>query len=277
MFPPPGGPCKKDDALARELVATTPAPLPDAAEQTLRACAADYVAARGTLMAVMERAGRVMQAGINRLPADAQRRVTEVARQGLELAFRTAVLGLEEGARPDKAPAYRLGGALSGAVGGFGGFATTLAELPVTTGLIMRSVADIARAEGLDLREAEVQRACIEVFAFGGPLEEDDDADVAFWATRLAGQEVAQLMASVVARLTPKLMAKLGAQAVPLAGAAVGAGLNLVYMQFYQRMARVIFRLRPLEQALGRDAVRRRFAGLVDASRGARGEDAAFR
>lgn len=246
-------------------------------EAVLAQAAADYLAARGRLMSALEQAGRFVQMGLNRLPPEVQKMVAERARDGLEIAFRTAILGLDPGARPERSAAYKLGGALSGAMGGMGGFATTLAELPVTTGLIMRSVADIARGQGLDLRDPEVRTACVEVFAFGGPLEEDDDADLAFWATRLAGQEMAQLMASVVLRYAPALMTKLGAQAVPLVGAAVGAGLNLVYMEFYQRMARVVFSLKPLEQRLGRQQVRRRFAEVVDSRRRALGEDARFR
>lgn len=253
-----------------------PTPLAPDSEMVLARAADDYLAARGRLMTALERAGRFVQMGLNRLPADVQKMVAERARDGLEFAFRNAILGMEPGTRPEKSAAYRIGGALSGAVGGMGGFATTLAELPVTTGLIMRSVADIARGQGLDLADPEVRTACIEVFAFGGPLEEDDDADIAFWATRLAGQEMAQLMASVVVRYAPSMMTKLGAQAVPLVGAAVGAGLNLVYMEFYQRMARVIFALQPLERAEGRAAVRRRFAAVVDAKRGATGADARF-
>lgn len=247
------------------------------AEVVLARTADDYLAARGRLMTSLEQAGRFVQMGLNRLPPDVQRAVAERARDGLEVAFRTAILGLEPGTRPERSGAYRLGGVISGAMGGLGGFATTLAELPVTTGLIMRSVADIARARGLDLTEPGVRAACVEVFAFGGPLDEDDDADLAFWATRLAGQEMAQLIASVVVRYAPAVMTKLGAQAVPLVGAAVGAGLNLVYMDFYQRMARVVFALQPLEQAEGRAEVRRRFASLVDARRGASGQDARFR
>jgi len=249
---------------------------PTDAAAVLERAAADYLAARGRLMSALEQAGRFVQMGMNRLPPEVQRMVAERARDGLELAFRTAILGLEPGQRPERAGAYKLGGVLSGAMGGMGGFATTLAELPVTTGLIMRSVADIARGQGLDLQDPAVRAACIEVFAFGGPLEEDDDADIAFWATRLAGQEMAQLMASVVLRYAPNMVTKLGAQAVPLVGAAVGAGLNLVYMEFYQRMARVVFALLPLEQAEGRAAVRRRFAAVVDARREALGQDARF-
>lgn len=261
--------------MSGELTTTPTTPMDT--EAVLVRAADDYLAARGRLMTSLEQAGRFVQVGLNRLPQGVQRAVAERARDGLEFAFRTAILGLEPGIRPERSGAYRLSGAIAGAVGGVGGLATTLAELPVTTGLIMRSVADIARARGLDLTDPAVRAACIEVFAFGGPLDEDDDADIAFWATRLAGQEMAQLMASVVIRYAPAMMTKLGAQAVPLVGAVVGAGLNLVYMDFYQRMARVVFALQPLEKAGGRAEMRRRFASVVDARRGANGQDARFR
>jgi hypothetical protein len=253
----------------------TPA-APQDLDAVLDRAAAEYLAARGALTTALERAASAVQRGMMRLPPEIQRLAGERAREGLELAWRVAILGLDPETRREHGAAYRLTGALSGALGGFGGLPTTLAELPVTTGLIMRSVADIARARGLDLGAEEVRRACIEVFAFGGPLEEDDDADLAFWMTRLAGQEVAQLIAAVIARYAPVLVTKLGAQAAPLVGAAVGAGLNLVYMAFYQRMARVVFDLLPLERALGREAARRAFAARVDAKRRARGEDARF-
>jgi hypothetical protein len=245
-------------------------------EAALDAAAQDYLAARNRLMAALERVGRMIQLGLVRLPPGAEEQVATAAREALGLAWRVAVTGLEREARPESATAYRLGGALTGALGGFGGFATTLAELPVTTTLIMRSVADIARARGLDLEDLAVREACIEVFAFGGPLEEDDDQDLAFWTARLAGQEVAQLIAAVVARYAPAALAKLAGQAVPFVGAAVGAGLNLAYMEFYQRMARVVFTLLPMEAAQGRASTRRAFAAAVDARRAARGEDARF-
>ena len=236
---------------------------------SLERAAADYLAAKGKLMSTLEQAGNFIQSGLHRLPGNVQQMVADRARNGLQLAFRTAILGMEAPSATAAAGSYRLGGMVSGALGGFGGVATTLAELPVTTGLIMRSVAAIARAEGFDLADEEVRATCVEVFAFGGPLEEDDDADLAFWTARLGGRQVAQIMVSAAARYAPAMAAKVGAQAVPLLGAAVGAGLNLVYMDFYQRMARVVFRLLPIERAHGRAMVRSCFASVVQARKGA--------
>lgn len=226
-----------------------------------------YLAAKGRLMATLEQAGNLIQSGLHRLPGQMQQMVADRARDGLQLAFRSAILGLEGPSADAGSGRFRMGGMVSGALGGLGGLATTLAELPVTTGLIMRSVASIARAEGFDLADEEVRATCVEVFAFGGPLEEDD-ADLAFWTARLGGRQVAQVMVAAAARFAPAMAAKIGAQAVPLLGAAVGAALNFVYMDFYQRMARVAFALLPIERAHGRAMVRSCFASVVAERKG---------
>lgn len=252
------------------LIPAMPAPLASADLALLGAAAADYLAAKGQLMGALERVGGALQSGLHRLPGNAQRAVGEAARGALEVGYRVAILGLEGDRAPtDRAWRHRLGGVASGLLGGAGGFATTLAELPVTTTLLLRSIADTARAAGHDLRDAEVRARCVEVFAFGGPLEEDDDADLAFWTARLAGREMAQLLVGVAARYAPAVLTKLAAQAAPVLGAAVGAGLNLLYFRFYQAMARVVFALLPLERAHGRETVRRAFAGRVAARRAA--------
>ena len=58
--------------------------------------------------------------------------------------------------------------ALSGAVGGAFGLATLAVELPVSTTLMLRSIAEIAREEGEDLEDPEGALACVQVFALGG-------------------------------------------------------------------------------------------------------------
>jgi len=57
---------------------------------------------------------------------------------------------------------------ISGAVGGFFGFPGLIVELPVSTTLMLRSIADIARSEGKDLSSMDTHLACITVFALGG-------------------------------------------------------------------------------------------------------------
>ena len=65
---------------------------------------------------------------------------------------RSATATLQENASGQPANRlHTLGAAVSGGVGGFGPLAM-LVEVPVTTGIIFRSIADIARSEGESIR-----------------------------------------------------------------------------------------------------------------------------
>jgi len=56
----------------------------------------------------------------------------------------------------------------TGAASGFFGPLTLLADLPVTTTLILRSITNIARTQGEDLTIRDTRMACVQVFALGG-------------------------------------------------------------------------------------------------------------
>ena len=107
---------------------------------------------------------------------------------------------------------------------------------------------DQAEEEGFDPSEESVRYDCIQVFAASGPLERDDEADLAFLGTRLAvtGPALNALIARVAPRLALVLGQKLAAQAVPVLGAVAGAATNYAYTSYYQDMAHVHFGLRKL-------------------------------
>ncbi|MEM9577092.1 MAG: EcsC family protein [Pseudomonadota bacterium] len=139
-------------------------------------------------------------------------------------------------------------GAAMGAVGGMGGLPTALAELPVTTTLLLRVIQGVAKEHGFDPSEQNVQFDCIRVFSSAGPLEADDGADLGFISARvtLTGAAVHGLMARVAPRLATVLGQKLAAQTVPVLGAVAGAATNYAYTSYYQEIAHVHFGLRRL-------------------------------
>ena len=63
---------------------------------------------------------------------------------------------------------HKVASAASGAVGGAFGLAALAVELPVSTTIMMRSIADVARAEGADLADRQAQLECVMVLALGG-------------------------------------------------------------------------------------------------------------
>ncbi len=135
-----------------------------------------------------------------------------------------------------------------GAVGGAGGLPTALAELPVTTTVLLRAIQGIAAEYEFDPNDPAVLADCLTVFASAGPLADDDGANMAFLTTRvtLTGTAVHGIMKSVAPKLATVLGQKLAAQTVPILGAAAGAATNYAYTSYYQEMAHVHFGLRRL-------------------------------
>src|SRR5437899_4391228 len=74
----------------------------------------------------------------------------------------------------------------SGGIGGAFGLAALPVELPLSTAIMLRSIADIARSEGHDLKRMTTKLSCLEVFALGGTRSSDDAAESAYWMTRAA-------------------------------------------------------------------------------------------
>ncbi|OYV53933.1 MAG: hypothetical protein B7Z78_00865 [Rhodospirillales bacterium 20-60-12] len=140
---------------------------------------------------------------------------------------------------------------LSGATSGFVGLPGLLWDLPITTGNILRSVADISRAyPGENIDSEDTRRACIEIFAMGSPLADDDEADIGYWAARasLSHASVEFFIKTAAARFGVVISEKILAQAIPVAGAAAGAALNYAFMDYYQEMARIHFMIRGVER-----------------------------
>jgi hypothetical protein len=174
--------------------------------------------------------------------------------------------------------------ATSGAIGGVFGIAGLPIELPISTAIMLRSIADVARSEGEDLASREAREACIHVFALGGRATSDDAAETGYFAVRAvlartvgeAAEFVAErgivqegapvlvrLLAGFASRSSIVVSEKALLQFLPLVGAAGGAGINLLFIAHFQRMARGHFIVRRLERTYGREAVRRAYEGRV--------------
>jgi len=138
--------------------------------------------------------------------------------------------------------------AAMGAAGGAGGLPTALAELPVTTTLLLRVIQGVAVEHGFDPDAENVQFDCVHVFSAAGPLSGDDGADLGFLSARMAlsGRAMQAVIAKVAPRLAVVMGQKLAAQAVPVLGAVAGAATNYAYTSYYQDMAHVHFGLRRL-------------------------------
>lgn len=215
--------------------------------ETLAQLAARYAAAGGFGLQVLNALGTQVDGLIDGLPAPVRAQLDAVTRAALTQAMKAA--SQSRTVVPDQAE--WLNGAVSaamGAAGGFGGLPTALAEVPVTTTLLLRVIEGVAVEHGFDPEAASVRFDCIQVFAAAGPLAHDDGADFAFLSSRMvfSGAAMQALIARVAPRFATVMGQKLAAQTVPVLGAVAGAATNYAYTRYYTDMAHVHFGLRRL-------------------------------
>ena len=220
---------------------------PPDTEAELDVLAERYRNAGGAGIDLLNLLGGRAESMLDRLPAPVRAGLDEATTRALREATKAA--HYSRGVVGDqKSWLNSAAGAAMGAVGGMGGLPTALAELPVTTTLLLRVIQGVASEHGFDPEEENVRFDCITVFSAAGPLSDDDGADLAFISARVAltGPAVQGLIARVAPRLATVLGQKLAAQAVPVLGAVAGAATNYAYTSYYQEMAHVHFGLRRL-------------------------------
>lgn len=245
------------------------APLNDEARAEIAALAARQRKANGLLMTAINFVGGQVEDGLKLLPKSARDQVDEIARVALRHSFDVASRsrsGVGQNIGSDRL--HKLIGTLSGAVGGFGGLPTAIAELPVATTVIFRAVHHVAIEHGEDPDAPATRMECLAVFGAGGPGTEDDGVDTAFIGARLSisGAAVNGLISKVAPKFAAVLSQKLASQAVPVLGAAAGAGTNYAFVDYYVSMAHVHFGLRRLARIYGEDAVLDEFHKVLAAA-----------
>jgi hypothetical protein len=234
-------------------------------------------------------AGRQLSFAGVAIPPHMREVATKAARAGLEAALRVAIKSLRQtpGGVSTGAKAERLHKGLAmaaGAVGGALGLVGLPLELPISTTILLRAIADIARDEGEDLQRPEAAIACLEVFALGGHGDEDGVLEGGYLALRglfaksvsdaaryAAAYGVSAEAAPVFAALVTKIAARFGvavsqktaAQAMPALGALSGAAINLAFAEHFQALARGHFVVRRLERAYGAEIVQEEYARIL--------------
>ncbi len=242
--------------------ANPPQPLSDAARAEIEAIATRQQRANGVLMKAINFVGGQVEDGLKVLPKSVRTQLDDVARKALQHSYEVASKsrgGIGEKVGSDGI--HKALGALSGAVGGIGGLPTALAELPVATTLIFRAVQSVAATHGEDPLSEETRMQCLAVFGAGGPGAQDDGVDTSFIGARLSisGAAVNGLIRKVAPKFATILSQKLAAKAVPVLGAAAGAGTNYAFLDYYVSIAHVHFGLRKLARIHGEDAVTEAF------------------
>jgi len=221
--------------------------------------------------------GKPMGQGLKALPPAWNEKAIQIARKALLKALDIAVRTLGSGNRGgSRDRLHRVLVAGSGFAGGALGMAAIPLEIPISTTIMLRSIADIARDEGQDISLIETRLSCLEVFALGGRSSWDDSVEEGYWVVRTvlaravsqaaayigrrglaeeSAPPIVRLITTIAARFSAVITDEMAALAVPMIGAFAGGAINFVFMHHFQQMARGHFVIKRLEDRYGRARV----------------------
>jgi EcsC protein family len=235
-------------------------------------------------MKIAAKLGVPMETLLHLLPKRAQASVGSAVNKALEQCLRIALkAGRSRSIPVSHKRAHTAAVAVSGAVGGFFGLPGLILELPITTTVMLHSIVEIAASQGEDLRNPESALACLEVFALGPEGVRRTAIESTYYATRTALAQVTReaasyvvqkgmtkesapalisFMARIASRFGLEVSEKVAAELVPIAGAAGGLALNVLFSHHFQSIAEGHFTVRRLERKYGVEAVRREYEGI---------------
>ncbi|MBN9530037.1 MAG: EcsC family protein [Alphaproteobacteria bacterium] len=256
--------------------------LPDAAQAELRR-AVLLLENSGLASRITGLIGKPVDLMMKSLPAGAERVIHQAIDKALRHALDAALLsvdrtgnGLSRWRWLNKTLSSdwfaKASVAVSGGAGGALGLPGTLVELPLTTTLVLRSIAQIGQLEGEDVAQDDFKLACLAVFALGGPNKADDSAESGYFAVRLvlantiadaAGKPLAAMLpgflTAIAERFAIPVTLKFSAQLAPAVGGVAGSTINYLFIDHFQDKARGHFIVRRLEREHGPAAVRQAY------------------
>ncbi|HYX37751.1 MAG TPA: EcsC family protein [Oligoflexus sp.] len=184
--------------------------------------------------------------------------------------------------------------ATAGAVGGTLGTAGLMLEIPLTTSVMLRSIASTAQKWGYDLKDPEVQLHCLYVFSLGFTADKDHvGLGPGYIDTRLAWHgmirelagfigshslkdvfvalergtlpALAKLVSLLIPSLERAIMKNILSKSLPVLGALSSAVINATYCGYYSQAAQYHFGLMHLEAQHSLDLVQNQYALLNQA------------
>ena len=141
----------------------------------------------GFLAKIISVFGTPIERGFAMLPDKWNVKIANMTQSALGKAVDAAFFTIKDSpGRVASNALHRVAVGVTGGVGGFLGLTSLAIELPLSTAIMFRSIADVARSQGEIMDQIESKMACLEVFAMGGTSKDDDAAESGYFAVRAA-------------------------------------------------------------------------------------------
>jgi hypothetical protein len=249
--------------------------------------AAQFLENPGFLIQTANALGKPLELVQKSLPDKLRLRISSVTQRALIKALDISISTIKPGKAAvswdhmiRQSHGHSAATAVTGAISGFFGPLSLAIELPVTTGIMFRSIASIAQSFGEDLSNPEVRLECLQVFAMGSSQSaKDDEMNSAYFSHRMAFNSLVKnasvfmaqhtsrealraiekgtapllvrLLGSIASKFEVVVAEKILAEAIPVIGAIGGAAINSAFTDYFNRTAYFHFGLRFLEKKYG--------------------------
>ncbi len=222
--------------------------------------------------------GMPIEKGLELLPDKWSQSISGITQAALMKAANAAIFTMKDIPGEESSNIWhKFGVAVSGGVGGYFGLAGVSIELPISTSIMLRSIADVARSEGESISSVHTKMACLEVFALGGKSRSDDGVETGYYSVRYvlsnsvaeatqfiiehgfghnAAPAIIKFITKIAEHFGVQVTQKAAAQAIPAIGAVGGAVINTLFIDHFQDMARGHFIVRKLERSYGEEQVK---------------------
>ena len=211
--------------------------------------------------------GSPIEGALKRIPSSVQNSMNSISQNVLSNCLNLMVNTLNVYDYSEAKNRRHKFAAISSGLLGAGGWGTFPLEMAASTSIILRSIADNARSQGIDLSDSKNRLECLNVLALGGRSEDDDGAETSYFTIRsllayevnqaaryIAEKGVTEHSAPIIVKMLSTLTARFGlvlsekaaAVAVPIIGGIGGAAINGIFIDHFQKMAKGHFTMQRL-------------------------------
>jgi hypothetical protein len=230
---------------------------------------------------VTKTVGSTVEKAVDVLPDQFTKSLTLITRTALEKSLEGALFTLPRRKHRNAwKKTHQILASVSGAMGGAFGLPALAIELPVSTTIMLRSIADIACSHGENINKPETKLACLEVFALSSSNSANKSSETGYYAIRsllaksisdavsqLTAQELnrqsspalIKILNTIAARFSIPVSEKIAAQSIPAIGAIGGATINLLFTRYFQEIAEAHFTVRALDKKYDPALVKKNF------------------
>jgi len=229
--------------------------------------------------------GMPLEYGLKKLPVFARNKVGFIVDKSLKASYKIALFTISNNSSIVKQKYYnRAFTTLFGGIGGAFGIGGAIAEIPISTTIIFREMAQNALKHQFDVRDPKVMLEVLSCFSYGGRSSLDDEVNSSYFTVRasltksiseaaaymvekVAGDLADDFAKPVIVKLLEKIGSRFGvvisdqiaAKSIPIIGAVGAITINNLFLSHFSDISDAHFFILKMERKYGKEIVEKNY------------------